>query len=411
MKNVWLAASALALAWNGGTPEAGGEATPLAPAPQVLQVRAREVWTSAGAKLEDGLVVIADGKIRSIGPASALDPKLPHVEHDGVLTAGLIACASQLGGWALQDDTRAVLSEARAQHAFEPGQRAYGEALAAGITTLVLTPGPENLVGGLACAVKTHGGRVIAPEASLAINLSSRALGRSTISSGFFFGAAEEPAAAQPDGAAESTARTGRGTREPTSYSGALSMLRELFQRGEGAFGRARKGELAVTLEAWDRHEVLRAAELARELGLRGAVRGAPLAGDEHVVAALKAAGLGVILGPYEADQTRASLESLARLAEAGVPAAFATAAPGATPHDLRLSAVRAFSAGAPREAAWRALTSDAAQLAGVGSSLGELAPGRAADLVLWSGDPLDLTSRVVAVYVDGARAFPASSH
>lgn len=411
MNSVWLAAGALALAWNGGTPAAGGEATPVAPAPQVLQVRAREVWTAAGARLSDGLVVIADGKIRSVGPASALDPKLPHVEHDGVLTAGLIACASQLGAWNLADDTRAVLPAARAAHAFEPERRAYDEALAAGITTLVLTPGPENLVGGLACAVKTHGGRVVAPEASLALNLSSRALGRSTVSSGFFFGAAEEPAAAQPDGSAESTARTGRGTREPTSYSGAVTMLRELFGRGQGAFGRARKGELPVTLEAWDRHEVLRAADLARELGLRGAVRGAPLAGDEHVVAALKASGLGAILGPYGADQTRASLESLARLSAAGVPAAFATAAPGATPHDLRLSAARALAAGATPEAAWRALTSDAARLAGVGETLGELAAGREADLVLWSGNPLDLTSRVVAVYVDGARAFPAGTH
>jgi imidazolonepropionase-like amidohydrolase len=398
---------ALFLASVLGSEGSGGETKPsAAPAPKVLQIKAREVWTAAGQKLENGLIVVADGRIRSVGSAKDFDPRQPFVEHDGIVTAGLIACASQMSAGTLQDDTRSVLPEARASLAFEPTSKHYEDALAAGVTALVLTPGPDNLVGGLTCVVKTSGGRVVAPEASLALSLSADALGKSTVASGFFFGAAEE-GAVQPDGQAETTGRTGRGTREPTSYSGAVAMLRELFTRGQGVFARARKGELKVTIEAWDRHEVLRAAALAQELGLAGAIRGAPLAGDANVVAALRAAKLGVILGPYAADQTRASLESLMRLSAAQVPAGFALDAPWRSAHDLRLSAARAMSVGAPRDAAWRALTSDAARLAGVGEALGELAPGREADLVLWSGDPLDLSSRVEAVYVDGAHAWP----
>jgi imidazolonepropionase-like amidohydrolase len=404
------ALSSLVLLPGAGGENGGVEIPP--PAPKVLQIKAREVWTAAGQKLTDALVVVADGRIRSIGNARDFDPRQPFVEHDGVVTAGLIACASRFEAGDLQEDTRTVMPEARASVAFDPASPHYADALAAGITSLVLTSSPENLVGGLNCVVKTAGGRVLAPEATLALNLSASALGKSTIFSGFFFGSAEEDAlegTVQPDGAAESTGRTARGTREPTSYSGAVTMLRELFAGGKGVFSRAKKGELPVVIEAWDRHEVQRAAALARELGLAGAIRGAPLAGDPTLVAALSEAGLGVILGPYAPDQTRASLESLAKLAAAGVPVGFALEAPWRSAHELRLTAARALSAGAPREAAWRALTSDAAKLAGVGSSVGELAPGREADLVLWSGDPLDLSTRVEAVYVDGEEAFSAA--
>ena len=49
-------------------------------------------------------------------------------------------------------------------------------------------------------------------------------------------------------------------------------------------------------------------------------------------------------------------------------------------------------------------MTSDAARLAGVAKRVGSVRAGLDADLVLWSGDPVDPGSRVVAVYVDGKR-------
>ena len=71
----------------------------------------------------------------------------------------------------------------------------------------------------------------------------------------------------------------------------------------------------------------------------------------------------------------------------------------------LRLSAALAVRAGLDPKAALAALTEGAAQLAGVADRVGALEPGRDADFVLWSGDPLDLSSRLVAVYVDGELA------
>jgi imidazolonepropionase-like amidohydrolase len=63
--------------------------------------------------------------------------------------------------------------------------------------------------------------------------------------------------------------------------------------------------------------------------------------------------------------------------------------------------------------AAFRAATSDAARLMGVGDERGSIEPGKRADLVVVSGDPLDfatLEDRIQAVYLDGRLAVPAGS-
>lgn len=422
--------AAVAAFLEGNEVASGASRLPVpAPAGPILQIRARELWSTAGERIPDALLVIEGGRIRSVGSARDIDPSQPLVVHEGVVTAGLIGCRTQSGTRGeLQDDTRPVLSAALAAHAVDLESMDLQRALEAGITALGIAPGPQNLVGGLACVVKTSGGRMLEAEAGLALSLSSATLGRSITQGGFLFGAAHGPengneaseteandsepaeseSAARPDGGPEWSERTMRGTREPTSYAGAVAMLRQLLREGEGAFGHARKGELPVTIEAWDRHEVLRAVALAQEFGLVGAIRGAPLAGDPNVVAALQASGLGVIVGPYTSAQTRPSLESVKKLSAAGVPVAFALDAPLNAPETLRISAVRALRAGATREAVWKALTEDAARLAGVATSTGKLAAGLEADFVLWSGDPLDLQSRVMAVYVDGKRAWTA---
>jgi imidazolonepropionase-like amidohydrolase len=55
---------------------------------------------------------------------------------------------------------------------------------------------------------------------------------------------------------------------------------------------------------------------------------------------------------------------------------------------------------------AWKALSSDAARLAGVGRRVGRLERGMDADFVLWSGDPIDLRSKVQMVFIDGELVF-----
>ena len=65
--------------------------------------------------------------------------------------------------------------------------------------------------------------------------------------------------------------------------------------------------------------------------------------------------------------------------------------------------------AGLSPKAALRALTVGAAEIAGVQGSHGTVSAGKAADLVVWSGEPTDLTSRVLHVFAGGRHVYDAT--
>ncbi len=369
----------------------------------MFQVKAKEIVLGDGSRIEDGVLLIEGGKIRKLGRGVELDAAYPVIEHEGVLTAGMVVCQSQSGADGEDyDESRSLLPEARMVYAFDRDHSDFEKALRCGVTTLVLTPSEENLAGGLTAVVKSTGDDVVREDAHLALSFTRGALTGGPRGFSLFFGAAES--LSSRSGGPENTDSSERGTRFPTSYSGAVHALEQRFDQPSGPFLAASNGELPVLMEAWDRNEIARALRFARERGLRGAIVGATLAGDFSQQ--LAASGLGVVLGPFHVGQTRPSLESVARLTEAGVTMAFALDAPRYDPNQLRLSIGLALSVGADKSQVWKALTSDAARIAGVEDRVGTLERGKDADFVLWSGDPLDLKSRVQAVYVGGRLAY-----
>lgn len=350
-----------------------------------LQVRASSILLADGSRIEHGIVLVEDGKIRKVGRGVDVNETLPVVELDGVLTAGMIACQTTSGAEdEAFDSTRSVLETASMVHAFDPEHPDFEAALESGVTAVVLTPSRRSLVGGRTAVVKSHGGVVLRRDAHLALSFSKDALAGSP----------------QPHGTVEDFDPFARGYREPTSYSGALRELRERFTEPDGVFASAADGSLPVFIEAWDRNEVARAAAFAGDQGLRGAIRGVLRAGE--LVEVLQASELGVVLGPFAAGAPAPVVGSAKALTEAGVPIAFAMDAPDNDPAGLRFSAAMAVAAGADEAAIWRALTVDAARIAGVDTRVGRLERGMDADFVVWSGHPLDLSSRVLAVYVGG---------
>ena len=113
---------------------------------------------------------------------------------------------------------------------------------------------------------------------------------------------------------------------------------------------------------------------------------------------------------PADFDRIGATMENAARLQAAGVPVSFSQA--GDASHNarkVRQLAGNAVANGMPWDAALAGLTSVPAKLLGLGDQLGTIAPGMRADLVLWSGDPLELTSLPDQVWLDG-RAQPMRS-
>lgn len=127
-----------------------------------------------------------------------------------------------------------------------------------------------------------------------------------------------------------------------------------------------------------------------------------------QVAGSLAQAKVPVILDPLvdlpdSFDQIGATLENAARLHEAGVPIAFTNLGDGThNARKVRQAAGVAVAYGLPWEAALAALTANPAEIFGLGAAYGRIAPGFVADLVLWSGDPFEVTTVAEQVWIDG---------
>lgn len=143
---------------------------------------------------------------------------------------------------------------------------------------------------------------------------------------------------------------------------------------------------------------------LSDELGLRPAFLGA--AEGWRVADALAEAEAFALVHPLRNlpgrfDQLGARDDNAAILEAAGVRVIL-TGGDTHNGRNLRYLAGNAVRAGMSAEGALRAITLHPAMLAGMEDRIGSIAPGRDADLVLWSGDPFELSSRPVAVWVAG---------
>ncbi|MDZ4773332.1 MAG: amidohydrolase family protein [Planctomycetota bacterium] len=343
---------------------------PESPAKSVA-IRADVVWLGDGRVLEKGVVLFSEGRIAEIGTNVSVPAGVETIEHKGFLTAGLIALHGYTGGQAgeMRDDARPAMPNAKIGLVFDASSPDVADARAVGITSLLLTPNAEGVAPGLTAVVKTSSRRLLKDEAHLSLVFNAGGL---------------------------------VSNREPTSLSGAVAMLDQLFAKPTGAVERAHGGSLPCLFEVGEPADVLRAIDFAKRHDLRGVIHGAVLAGE--VADQIKASKLSVIVPAIGVGERRRNLKSVVALAKKEIPFGFGLDSPVNNPADLRLGAVMCVREGVDAKVAWNALTSEAARIAGVADRVGTIDRGMDADVVLWSGDPLDLGSRVIAVYVDGAR-------
>ncbi len=121
----------------------------------------------------------------------------------------------------------------------------------------------------------------------------------------------------------------------------------------------------------------------------------------------LKEKSIPVILGPILTLPTRedlshaASYMAAAELARAGVKFAFATG-DNANVRQVPYNAAISVAWGLPRDEAIRALTINAAEILGVADRVGSIEPGKAANLLVAKGDPLEMRTEVTHVFING---------
>jgi imidazolonepropionase-like amidohydrolase len=408
-----LAASLLLLA---AASASAGEA----PGEYALQVRA--VWTGT-APPSPALIHVRGGKVVALlrpDQADRLPPEVPLLDRrDLVATPGLVLATQQVASASQRPAT--ISARYRALDAHDPfaDQRRL---LSAGITTVFLHPGRGRLITGEGAVVKLAGDApVVRARGELVVEVGPRALGPPP--------RVEIPVPSSSDVPIEPGVR-----QRPTSRLGIVSELQSAlrdaltYEADRRRLSGAARPELdpdkaamaeaflagRLRFEAREAGDLRAAMSLARALGVEPLLAGATEAHavlDElgqtptRVIFEMtpRLRGSSQELGANP-ERLRARLDTPAKLAAAGIPFALAPAAGGE--RDLRLLAALSVRGGLSRVEALAAVTAQAASVLGVGGRVGRIAPGRDADIVLWSDHPLKSQATVVESYVDGRRVY-----
>ncbi len=336
-----------------------------------------KIQTGAVVLIEGGLIARVGGEV----PGGTPVEDYPRA----VLCPGLIDCGAALGAWGgLNERQTAIQPQVNARDAFNRFSGQLQAALAAGVTTFALAPDDQNLVGGRIAICQTSGPdgkpRVLTDAGPLKLSL--------------------DPACFKRD-------------REPTSRGGAIGLLRETIAAARAAAGddplaAFATGKLTGFFATPSGADVLAALALAEEFELRVV----PIHTRDARLIAEQTAGHvpGVVVGPLDLTAGRREALAAAMFERQGVPVALAGGLPGRSADSLRIAAAVAARAGLSPEAARRAITRVPADLLGLSDRIGAIKAGCRADLVVFSGDPLDLRSRVLAVYVGGQRVYSAET-
>jgi imidazolonepropionase-like amidohydrolase len=353
--------------------------------------------------LGPGVVLLLNGKIVSAGkdlPLPAAGEGIVLDRADAWAMPGWIDASSTTGiTGGVSEETREVTPCVRPMRAWDPAAFEVRRALESGVTSVYLTPGSRNVVGGLASVVKTapgvHGGaRVVRAEAALQIAFGGDPSIGNFPSRGIPFSIY---------------------ARRPTTRMGVLAVLRDAWILGRAAgeaspdadlaaMARAASGALPVRAVARHVEDIRTALRVGADLGFKPVLEGVA----EGFVAAdrLAAEKVPCVVGPLVhpaggrgVEGTETALGNATVMHNAGVVFALATCGDSRRLRDQAALAVRY---GLPRETALRAVTSVAADLCGVGERVGRLAAGCDGDVVVFDGDPLEPASKAVLVVVDG---------
>ena len=128
----------------------------------------------------------------------------------------------------------------------------------------------------------------------------------------------------------------------------------------------------------------------------------------------IAAANVPVLLNPISnlpgSLETRAArMQNAAVLDSAGVVIAIKGNDGSHRVRETRYNAGNAVSHGLPSDAAIEAITVNPAKIFGMAGQFGELRAGAAADVVIWSGDPLEPLSNAETIFIGGAEQAPTS--
>ncbi|MBE5876729.1 MAG: amidohydrolase [Lachnospiraceae bacterium] len=370
-----------------------------------------KIFTMEGEPIESGYVRIEKGKIVDVGYMSNYEKKQNDGEALDVKGAwvlpGLIEPHAHIGiteeKWGtIADDcneaTSPITASVRALDAVNPMDPAFHDAIAAGITSVMVGPGSANVVGGQFLFMKTQG----------------RCIDHMVV----------KVPAAMKVAFGENPKTTYSGLNQcPATRMGIACMLRKtLFQASQYKKDKE-SGNLAkedFEMEPWipvlnkeiplkahahRADDILTVIRIAKEFDIDITIdhgTESHLIVDEIVVS-----GFPVISGPHFTSRSKLEIQNMNPktskvLQEAGVLFSITTDHPVSMIQYLPLCAGLAVKNGLSIEDGLKAMTINAARICRVDDRVGSLKKGKDADIAIFTGNPMELFTKTLYTIIDG---------
>ena len=378
----------------------------------MLAIKNVKIYTITNGIITGNVVVDEQGKIVGVG-----DVEIPRgaevIDGTGkVVMPGMIEAHGHAGvyeeslGWEGSDGnemTDPVTPHIRALDAINPHEDGIREALEHGVTAMCVLPGSANVIGGQGVVVHMYGNTVeemiIKEAGGLKIafgenpkrvysnqkkmpstRMATAALLRESLVKAQNYLDKLEKAKTDPEKAPERDLR--------------MEVLAKVLKR-----------ELPVRAHAHRADDIMTALRIAKEFNLDISIE--HCTEGHKIVNELKEAGVWAIVGPTLSNRSKVELKELSfntlkTLYDAGIPVAITMDHPVVPVGYMPTVAAHAVKAGLPYEEALKAITINPAKILGIDAEYGSIEQGKMADLVLWSGDPLDVQSRAEKVFIHG---------
>ena len=387
---------------------------------QNLAVKGETIYTMAGSPVQNGVVLIHDGKIERVGAAAQVAiPRGYETISAKIVTPGLVDAHSTVGlsGYlnaATDQDqlehSTAIQPELRALDAYDPDERLIEWVRSFGVTTMNTGHSPGALISGQTMIVKTIGHTAdeaaIVPTAMIAASLGDEGRAEQGTSPGTRgkeiamlraeFIKAEEmrKKLSKPDTAA-SDAKSGKDeSKAPDRDLKTEALIRVL------------KGDVPLLVTAERSRDVISAIRLAKEFNIKLIIDSCSECA--LILQEVKASGFPVILHPTMkragGETENISFEDAAKLTAAGIPWALQSGFEGYVPKTrvILWEAAIAAANGLTFDQALASITINAAKIIGVAARVGSLEPGKDGDVALYDGDPFEYTSHCLGTVING---------
>jgi len=385
--------------------------------PAALFIKNATIVPVVGEKIENGSILVRDGKIQAVGKDLQAPAEAKVIDASGLFVyPGFIDSYShfglaEIGAIPSTTDYREMGKEnpeLRVAWAINPHSVHFGTGRVTGTTTALVAPAGGTFPG-ISALIKMDGWTF--PEMAV------KEVATSFINFPMTPRPPREGVAAQKEAAEEVTSKLVEKIRDYLKEARRYLELKRLAASDPSvkppetnakyeALGPVLEGNLPVIISVEKAKDIELAIKFVQEEKLKAIFRGC--AQGYKVAEKIKEAGIPVIIdslyvGPSEPeDGYDAPYRNVVELAKAGVLISFSSGDDPAQGKDLPYHAAKAVAFGLPHDEALRALTINPAKIFGVDNRLGSIEKGKDADLIIATGDPLDIRTEVKQLIING---------